>query len=65
MQALGAPWVALPALVVFSTLSLIGSVTLVVAPKSLQEGLIVLVAFAALRDAFVHILPEVAALSWP
>jgi zinc and cadmium transporter len=51
------------ALVAISALSLVGSVTLTVAPKTLRKGLIVLVAFAAgalLGDAFVHILPEVA-----
>lgn len=60
------PQVALPALaalVIISALSLIGVVTLVVAPKTLKKGLIVLVAFAAgalLGDAFIHIIPEVA-----
>lgn len=54
---------ALAALVIISALSLIGGVTLVVAPKTLKRGLIVLVAFAAgalLGDAFIHIIPEVA-----
>lgn len=54
---------ALGALVVISGLSLIGGLTLVVAPKTLKRGLIVLVAFAAgalLGDAFIHIIPEVA-----
>lgn len=60
------PEVALPALgslVVISALSLIGGLTLVVAPQTLKKGLIVLVAFAAgalLGDAFIHIIPEVA-----
>ena len=54
---------ALLALVVISALSLVGAVTLTIAPERLRRGLIVLVAFAAgalLGDAFVHILPEVA-----
>jgi len=54
---------ALAALVAISALSLIGGLTLVVAPKTLKRGLIVLVAFAAgalLGDAFIHIIPEVA-----
>lgn len=54
---------ALTALVVISALSLFGGITLVVAPKTLKRGLIVLVAFAAgalLGDAFIHIIPEVA-----
>ncbi len=54
---------ALTALVVISGLSLIGGLTLVVAPRTLKRGLIVLVAFAAgalLGDAFIHIIPEVA-----
>lgn len=51
------------ALVAISALSLVGAVTLAVAPKTLRKSLIVLVAFAAgalLGDAFVNILPEVA-----
>ena len=54
---------ALAALVVISGLSLVGGLTLVVAPKTLNKGLIVLVAFAAgglLGDTFIHILPEIA-----
>ena len=54
---------ALIALVLISALSLVGAVTLTIAPDRLRRGLIVLVAFAAgalLGDAFVHILPEVA-----
>jgi zinc and cadmium transporter len=53
----------LVALVIISGLSLVGAVTLTVAPKTLRKSLIVLVAFAAgalLGDAFVHIVPEVA-----
>jgi zinc and cadmium transporter len=51
------------ALIIISALSLVGSVTLSVAPVTLRKWLIVLVAFAAgalLGDAFIHILPEVA-----
>lgn len=51
------------ALIAISALSLVGGITLVVAPKTLRKSLIVLVAFAAgalLGDAFIHILPEVA-----
>lgn len=51
------------ALIAISALSLVGSVTLVLAPATLRKSLIILVAFAAgalLGDAFVHILPEVA-----
>lgn len=50
-------------LVAISGLSLVGSFTLVVGPRTLRKSLIVLVAFAAgalLGDAFIHILPEVA-----
>ena len=60
------PEVALPALgalVVISAISMIGGLTLVVAPRTLKRGLIVLVAFAAgtlLGDTFIHILPEIA-----
>lgn len=51
------------ALTLISALSLVGAVTLTIAPDQLRRGLIILVAFAAgalLGDAFVHILPEVA-----
>ena len=51
------------ALVAISALSLLGAVTLTIAPQTLRKGLIVLVAFAAgalLGDAFMHILPEIA-----
>lgn len=51
------------ALIVISGLSLVGALTLTIAPATLRKGLIVLVAFAAgalLGDAFVHIIPEVA-----
>ena len=54
---------ALAALVVISAVSLIGVLTLVVAPRTLKRGLVVLVAFAAgglLGDTFIHILPEIA-----
>lgn len=54
---------AFVALAVISALSLVGAVTLSIAPERLRRGLIILVAFAAgalLGDAFVHILPEVA-----
>ena len=53
---------AFGALFVISAISLVGSLTLIVAPKTLRKSLIVLVAFAAgalLGDAFIHILPEV------
>lgn len=53
---------AFGALFVISAISLVGALTLTVAPKTLRKSLIVLVAFAAgalLGDAFIHILPEV------
>lgn len=62
MDASTAVW-TFSALAVISALSLVGSVTLVMAPATLRKGLIVLVAFAAgalLGDAFIHILPEIA-----
>ena len=58
-----AAYPALIALVAISGISLVGAITLTVAPERLRRGLIVVVAFAAgalLGDAFVHILPEVA-----
>ena len=54
---------ALGALVIISAISMIGGLTLVVAPRTLKRGLVVLVAFAAgtlLGDTFIHILPEIA-----
>ena len=62
MDASTAVW-TFTALFVISALSLVGSVTLVMAPNTLRRSLIVLVAFAAgalLGDAFIHILPEIA-----
>jgi zinc and cadmium transporter len=50
------------ALVLISGLSLVGALSLTIAPATLRRSLILLVAFAAgalLGDAFVHILPEV------
>jgi len=46
-----------------SGLSLIGAVTLVVRPRTLERALLALIAFAAgalLGDAFIHLLPEIA-----
>ena len=54
---------ALTAVGVLSGLSLIGAVTLVLAPALLNRVLVVLIAFAAgalLGDALIHLLPELA-----
>lgn len=54
---------ALSAVVVLSVLSLIGAVTLVLAPSLLNRLLVVLISFAAgalLGDALIHLLPELA-----
>lgn len=57
-------WVfTLTALVVVSSMSLVGAVSLVVNPATLSRALIFLVAFAAgalLGDAFLHVIPEIA-----
>jgi zinc and cadmium transporter len=54
---------SLGSVVVISGLSLIGALTLVVRPRTLERALLVLIAFAAgalLGDAFIHLLPEIA-----
>lgn len=54
---------SLGAVVAVSGLSLIGALTLVVNPRTLERALLGLIAFAAgalLGDAFIHLLPEVA-----
>ena len=54
---------ALSAVTVLSVLSLIGAITLVLAPSLLNRLLVVLIAFAAgalLGDALIHLLPELA-----
>ena len=51
------------AVAVISGLSLVGSVTLVLAPRALKRMLVLLVPFAAgalLGDAFLHLVPEIA-----
>lgn len=57
-------WVgSLVAVGAVSALSLIGALTLVVRPRTLERALLGLIAFAAgalLGDAFIHLLPEVA-----
>ncbi|MGH2759234.1 MAG: ZIP family metal transporter, partial [Actinomycetota bacterium] len=53
----------LGAVVVISGLSLVGALTLVVRPRTLDRALLGLIAFAAgalLGDAFIHLLPEIA-----
>ena len=52
------------AVVVISALSLVGAVTLILRPVTLRRGLPTLIAFAAgalLGDAFLHLIPELAA----
>ena len=60
----GSVWLyTLLAVTALSVISLIGAVTLVLNPRTLQRGLVVLISFAAgalLGDAFLHLLPEVA-----
>jgi zinc and cadmium transporter len=51
------------AVTVVSGLSLVGAVTLVVRPRTLERSLLLLISFAAgalLGDAFIHLLPEIA-----
>lgn len=50
-------------LIVISALSLVGAITLVLRPATLQRGLPTLIAFAAgalLGDVFLHLIPELA-----
>lgn len=58
-------WVfTLAAVFAVSALSLVGALTLVLNPRTLQRGLLVFISFAAgalLGDAFLHLIPEVAA----
>ena len=52
------------AVIVISALSLVGAVTLVLRPATLRRGLQTLISFAAgalLGDAFLHLIPELAA----
>lgn len=51
------------AVVVVSALSLVGAVTFVVRPRTLERWMLVLISFAAgalLGDAFIHLIPELA-----
>lgn len=53
----------LGAVAAVSGLSLVGALTLVVSPRTLERALLGLIAFAAgalLGDAFIHLLPEIA-----
>ena len=63
MVADGSVWLfTLIALLVVTSLSLVGSVTLALRPDALQRALVLLISFAAgalLGDAFLHIVPEV------
>ncbi len=63
MEASQATWLwALGSVAVVSALSLVGALTLVVRPRTLERALVVLISFAAgalLGDAFIHLLPEV------
>lgn len=58
------PWLfTLVAVVVVSAVSLIGAITLVLRPETLQRGLLILISFAAgalLGDAFLHLIPQIA-----
>jgi zinc and cadmium transporter len=64
MDADGGIWAAtLVALVIVSSLSLLGSLTLLVQAERVRGGLVILVPFAAgalLGDAWLHIVPEIA-----
>lgn len=58
------PWLpTLSAVVVVSVISLVGAVTFVVRPRTLDRAMLALISFAAgalLGDAFIHLLPEIA-----
>lgn len=58
------PWAqTFTAVVVISGISLVGAVTFVVRPRTLERAMLALISFAAgalLGDAFVHLIPEIA-----